>query len=194
MIYHIKKWQKARESKTPGGLILISCIGMSVCSAANAGGPFSNPNKLGDLMMVMTPAYALGMTFMAKDYSGMLQLGESILAAQIASEGIKALEIERRPNGSDYKSFPSGHAVGVFSGAMFVHKRYGWKPALVPYAMGIVTGWSRVSARAHYWHDVVAGAAISALFTWVLVDEWVPKGMDVSADAEQIRLGFHTTF
>ena len=172
--------------------IISMCI--FAISNANAGGPFTSPNKLGDVMMVMSPAYALGMTFMAQDYKGMLQLGESILAAQLASEGIKALEIERRPNGKDYKSFPSGHAVGAFSGAMFVHKRYGWKPALLPYAMGVVTGWARVRAKHHYWHDVAAGAAVSGLFTWLLVDKYVPKGVDVSADSESVRVGFNTTF
>lgn len=165
-----------------------------VCGKANAGGPFTNKNKLGDVMMVMSPAYAFGMTVMAQDWTGSLQLGESVLAAQLASEGIKALELERRPNGNDRKSLPSGHAAGAFSGAMFVHKRYGWKPALVPYGMSLIAGWSRVEACAHYWHDVVAGAAVSALFTWVLVDKYVPSGISVGADPNSIRVGFKTEF
>ena len=145
-------------------------------------------------MLVMSPTYALGMTMMAQDYQGTLQLAESIALAQVASEGIKALELEERPNKSDKKSFPSGHAVGAFSGAMFVHKRYGWKPALMPYAMSVIAGWSRVRARAHYWHDVAAGAAVSALFTWILVDEYMPKGTTVDVDDKSVRLGFNTQF
>lgn len=169
----------------------IAIVGISATAMA---GPFTNKNKLGDLMMVMSPAYALGMTVMADDPDGTLQLIESVAAAQLASEGIKALGIERRPNGADRKSFPSGHAAGAFSGAMFVHKRYGWKPALVPYAMSAVAGWSRVQARAHYWHDVAAGAAVSAFFTWVLVDKHMPKGLDISADTDSVRVGYSTTF
>ena len=157
-------------------------------------GPFKNKNKLGDLMMVMSPAYALGMTVMADDPDGTLELIESVGAAQLASEGIKSLGIERRPNGADRKSFPSGHAAGAFSGAMFVHQRYGWKPALVPYAMSAIAGWSRVQARAHYWHDVAAGAAVSAFFTWVFVDKYVPRGVDISADTQSVRVGFATRF
>lgn len=145
-------------------------------------------------MMVMSPAYALGMTVMAKDWLGTMQLAEVVAISQVASEGIKALELEERPNGSDKKSFPSGHAAGAFSGAMFVHKRYGWKPAMVPYAMGLITGWSRVHSQAHYWHDVAAGAAVSALFTWVLVDEYLPKGVSISADTQFVKLGFSTQF
>lgn len=166
-------------------------IGASVSAYA---GPFTNKNKLGDLMMVMSPAYALGMTVMADDPDGTVQLAESVVAAQLASEGIKAFGLERRPNGNDRKSFPSGHAAGAFSGAMFVHKRYGWKPALLPYAMSAVAGWSRVQARAHYWHDVAAGAAVSALFTWVFVDKYVPNGIDIAADTQSLRVGLSTEF
>ncbi|MBD5391463.1 phosphatase PAP2 family protein [bacterium] len=169
----------------------IAVVGIS--TAAHAG-PFTNKNKLGDLMMVMSPAYALGMTVMADDADGAMQLAESVFAAQIASEGIKALQLERRPNGTDKKSFPSGHAAGAFSGAMFVHRRYGWRPALVPYAMSAIAGWSRVQARAHYWHDVAAGAAVSALFTWVFVDRYVPANVTVAADTESVHVGLKTLF
>ena len=167
---------------------------LMVSSNARAGGPFTNKNKLGDVMMVMSPAYALGMTIMAKDWRGSLQLGESLIASQLASEGIKALELEKRPNGNDRKSLPSGHAAGAFSGAMFVHKRYGWKPALIPYGMSLVASWSRVEARAHYWHDVLAGAVVSGLFTWILVDKYIPKCIDIDAAPEHIRIGYKTNF
>lgn len=166
-----------------------------VCHKANAGGPFTSKNKIGDVMMVMAPAYALGMTVMAHDWDGTLQLGESIIATQVASEGIKAFELERRPNGGDKKSFPSGHAAGAFSGAMFVHKRYGWKPAIIPYGMSLITGWSRVGARAHYWHDVLAGAAVSAIMTWAIVDEYIPNGVSVGVNGDGgMRVGFKTEF
>lgn len=176
--------------------IIIACMAsvLLFSTAAVAGGPFTNKNKLGDIMLVMSPTYALGMTMMAQDYEGTLQLVESVALAQVASEGIKALELEERPNKSDKKSFPSGHAVGAFSGAMFVHKRYGWKPALMPYAMSLIAGWSRTAVRAHYWHDVAAGAAISALFTWVLVDEYLPKNTTVDVDTDSVRVGFNTQF
>lgn len=173
--------------------LVLPCL-ILFCGVSYAGGPFTNKNKLGDVMMVMSPAFALGMTVMAGDAVGAVELGSSVLAAQLASETIKLLEIECRPNGNDKKSFPSGHAAGAFSGAMFVHKRYGWKPALVPYAMSLVTGWSRVAARAHYWHDVAAGAAVSALFTWILVDKYLPDGVSVGADADGVKVGFSTQF
>ncbi len=175
-------------------VLLCLLVLLLAVNEAKAGGPFTSKNKLGDVMMVMSPTYALGMTVAAKDWQGSLQLGESVLAAQLVSEGIKSLELERRPNGGDKKSLPSGHAAGAFSGAMFVHKRYGWKPALIPYGMSLVAGWSRVEVRAHYWHDVLAGAAISALMTWVFVDDYVPQGVSVGVDTDGVRVGFKTEF
>lgn len=175
--------------------ISLSVIGLfGTCPHAYAGGPFTNKNKLGDVMMVMSPAYAYGMTAMANDFTGTLELTGSIIAAQMASEGIKMLNLERRPNGTDRKSLPSGHAAGAFSGAMFVHKRYGWKPALIPYGMSLIAGWSRVEARAHYWHDVAAGAAVSALFTWALVDKYVPSNVCVDVATDGAHIGFKTEF
>ncbi len=168
-----------------------------IASNVSAGGPFSfsRPNKLSDLFMVMTATYALGMTSREQNFDGTIELGLSVLGAQLATEGIKSLELERRPNGSDYKSFPSGHAAAAFSSAMFVHRRYGWKSAIVPYAMAGITGWGRVAADAHYWHDVLGGAAVSALFTWLVVDKYEPaQNFTVSASPDEVHVGFKTEF
>ena len=175
---------------------VFTCLGLltTTNSALAWGGPFSTWGKVGDMALVMAPAYALGLTIAAHDYKGTLQLGESVLAAQVVSEGIKSLKLEERPNHEDKKSFPSGHAAGAFSSAMFVHKRYGFKYAIAPYALSLLTGYSRVRSEAHYWHDVAAGAAISALFTWVLVDKYMPEGVSVSADADSLHIGFSTNF
>ena len=178
--------------------LLLTCCAIvfafQINSASAIGGPFSSWTKAGDMMLVMTPAYALGLSVMAKDYSGALQLGESLLAGQIASEGIKALELEQRPNKKDKKSLPSGHAAGAFSAAMYVHKRYGIRYAITPYVMSIFTSYTRVKTRAHYWHDIAAGAAVSALFTWILVDKYVPKNVELTADTNSVHVGFNTEF
>lgn len=175
-------------------LVIFSACSTLLSAGRAFAGPFTDNEKIGDLMMVMAPAYALGMTVMDHDWKGSLQLAESIFVSQMVVEGIKMLELEERPNGTNRESFPSGHAAGVFSAAMFVHKRYGWKPAIVPYVMAGITGWSRVHVKAHYWHDVLAGAAVSALFTWVFVDKYVPENISVSADPESVQLRFRFSF
>lgn len=165
-----------------------------ICPPAHATNLFANKNKLSDIMMIMSPTYAFGMSMMIKDYKGVAQLGESVFLAQMMSETIKLFELETRPNKSDKKSFPSGHAVGAFSGAMYVHKRYGWKYALVPYSMSLVAGWARTKVRAHYWHDVIGGAALSALVTWILVDNYKLNNMQIATDPDGIQIGFRTQF
>ena len=186
--------KKGKDMSRLRTLAIISICGTLTTNGANAN-PFSNTGKLGDMLMVMTPAYALGLTASEDNFNGALQLITSVAAAQLASEGIKSLELEERPNGSDKKSFPSGHATAAFSGAMFVHKRYGWKKAIVPYIMAGITGWARVESDAHYWQDVLGGAAVAALFTWAFVDKYDSGTyVGISATDNGAKLNFSTKF
>ena len=124
----------------------------------------------GDVTMFLANGWAIGMTMTENDWEGTAQYLESMLGAQLTTEIIKTKIVhERRPNGLNDESFPSGHASGAFSAPMFIHKRYGWKQSLIPYGLAIFTGFSRVHTRMHYTHDVLAGAAVSALFTWMFV-------------------------
>jgi membrane-associated phospholipid phosphatase len=70
---------------------------------------------------------------------------------------------EERPNGSDRRSFPSGHTSLAATGAEFIRKEYGWGWAAPAYLAASFVAWSRVEADKHYTHDVLAGAAIGIL-------------------------------
>ena len=160
---------------------------------AYAGRSFEN---LGDVAMFLSNGWAIGMTAHEKDWDGTAQYLESMLSAQLATEIIKTQIIhETRPNGSDTESFPSGHATGAFSAPMFIHRRYGWKQSLIPYGLALFTGYTRVQARMHYTHDVLAGAAVSALFTWMFVS---PVDSDThvwpSFSSDSAGLRFSTKF
>ena len=125
---------------------------------------------LGDIAMFLANGWALGMTMTEKDWEGTAQYLESMLSAQLTTEIIKTRIIhEKRPNGLNDESFPSGHATGAFSAPMFIHRRYGWQQSLFPYALALFTGFSRVHTRMHWTHDVLGGAAVSALYTWAFV-------------------------
>lgn len=126
--------------------------------------------ELGDIAMFLANGWAIGMTMTEDDWVGTTQYLKSMLGAQLTTEIIKTRIIhEQRPNGLNDESFPSGHATGAFSAPMFIHRRYGWKQSIGPYALALFTGFSRVQSRMHYTHDVLAGAAVSALFTWMFV-------------------------
>jgi membrane-associated phospholipid phosphatase len=79
---------------------------------------------------------------------------------------------EKRPDSDNRDSFPSGHTASAFSGASFIHKRYGIKQAIVPYILATFTGYSRVKENKHHIRDVIAGAVISSAFSLYFADKY----------------------
>ena len=75
---------------------------------------------------------------------------------------------ERRPDGTDHRSLPSGHAAFAFSGATVLHKEFGhlspWV-SVAGYAVATATAVDRVCRNRHHWYDVVAGAGVGVLST-----------------------------
>lgn len=67
---------------------------------------------------------------------------------------------ERRPDGGDNKSFPSGHTSMSFAAAATLQNRYGWKVGLPAQIVAGFVALSRVESRKHHVHDVLVGAAI----------------------------------
>lgn len=70
---------------------------------------------------------------------------------------------ERRPDDTDFKSFPSGHTATAFMGAELVREEYGNAWGAGAYALAAGVGVMRICQRRHYTHDVLAGAAIGFL-------------------------------
>jgi membrane-associated phospholipid phosphatase len=103
---------------------------------------------------------ALGFPAIEGDWKGDLEAGGSMIAAFGATEGLKAAFPERRPDGSDDKSFPSGHASVSFAAAASLQNRYGWKIGLPAQLVAAFVGLGRVQARKHHWYDVATGAAV----------------------------------
>ena len=80
----------------------------------------------------------------------------------------KQLIGERRPDGSDRRSFPSGHATYAFAGATMLHHEYGHLSPWVTvggYGLATLVALDRVRCDRHYLHDVCAGAAIGIAAT-----------------------------
>lgn len=73
---------------------------------------------------------------------------------------------ERRPDGTDNRSFPSGHTSIAFCGATsLMHEYYKVSPwiGVAGYAVATTVAVDRVRRNRHHWGDVVAGAAIGCL-------------------------------
>jgi membrane-associated phospholipid phosphatase len=130
--------------------------------------------KIGDVLAIAVPGYALTLAMREDGYEGVKQFALSCVLSQSTSELLKRAVPEKRPDyvdGNPKNSFPSGHAAGAFTGAFFIHRRYGFQEAIIPYGLAVATAWSRVHAKRHHVHDVIAGALISGLWNWIFVDE-----------------------
>lgn len=105
---------------------------------------------------------AFGIPLIEGDWDGALQAGGSVGATQLLTMGMKKAFPAIRPDGSDDKSFPSGHTSVAFAAAGTIHNRHGWETGLPAYLVAAFVGLSRVEARKHRVGDVLFGAALGA--------------------------------
>lgn len=73
-----------------------------------------------------------------------------------------------RPDGSDNKSFPSGHTATAFMTATMLTKEYGHISPLIgigAYSVAAATGLMRMANNKHWLSDVMTGAGIGVLTT-----------------------------
>ena len=97
---------------------------------------------------------------------------------------LKAVIKVERPDGSDKKSFPSGHAAMAFAAARSIDKEFRqdciWIP-IAGYTAATAVAVERVANNRHHWYDVVAGAALgfgATELTWWASDKLLGKGSD----------------
>ncbi|WP_353206748.1 phosphatase PAP2 family protein [Sphingorhabdus sp.] len=105
---------------------------------------------------------ALGLPIAQGDTQGAFQAAGALGASALITTGLKYTFPELRPDGSDRRSFPSGHTSTAFAAAASLYNRQGASigvPAML--AAGFV-GLARVQADKHHWYDVVVGAGIGS--------------------------------
>ena len=140
-------------------------------------------------------AVAFGLPVFHGDWRGAEQAGLSVGAAFATTEGLKQLIPEQRPDGSDYKSFPSGHTSVSFAAAATLEKRYGWQVGVPAHVVAAFVGVSRVEAKKHFVGDVLVGAAIGEASGWLLSSRrdaavhWLPWG-DAHGGGASVALQF----
>jgi membrane-associated phospholipid phosphatase len=137
-------------------LLSSSLVVASPTYAANT----SDIEKAGDIVALAIPAIAYGSTHYMDDKLGRKQFYQSFATNLGVTYALKSTIDKERPDGSDNKSFPSGHTSVAFQGASFIHKRYGLEYSIPAYIGAGFVAYSRVEADEHDVTDVVAGAAL----------------------------------
>ena len=88
-------------------------------------GAASGLEDAADVLRVALPLWAGAYAWREDDSEGQRQWLIGTAATLGTAYALKALISEERPDGSDDDAFPSGHAAAAFSGAAFLHRRYG---------------------------------------------------------------------
>jgi membrane-associated phospholipid phosphatase len=132
--------------------------------------------------IVATPSGKEAKPWLESKGKGLLIEGCAIGSALGMTATLKAAAGRTRPDQSDQRSFPSGHATAGFSLAALTSGnldsialprgvRTGLKAA--SYAMGVTVGWARVESLSHFPSDVLAGAAIGHFLTVFIHDAFL---------------------
>ncbi len=87
----------------------------------------------------------------------------SVAIMNVGVRTVKPLAGRLRPDGSDHRSFPSGHTATAFMTAAMLDHEYGWRSpwfSIAGYTTAAITGVSRICNNRHWLSDVVTGAGI----------------------------------
>lgn len=136
--------------------------------------------------------YAYGRIFNQPKVS---HLGMDLLRAQIIAEllvqPLKFATHRERPDGSNFQSFPSGHAAATFAAATVIERHLGWKGAAIGYGIASYVAASRLHDNVHNVSDVVFGSAVGVIAgrtvtvhgrgMWTMTPVFVPGGIAVVA-------------
>jgi membrane-associated phospholipid phosphatase len=123
---------------------------------------FQSGNVIGSFLFQVGAGFATYGTGKAIGNQKVAFVGRDIVRAQILSQSLvqtlKYTVRRDRPDHSDNKSFPSGHAASAFATATVLNRYYGWKIGVPAYALGSYVALARMSWNRHHASDVVMGA------------------------------------
>ena len=126
--------------------------------------------RAGDVLSYALPVATLGTELWRGDRQGAWQFAESFVVTVTATELLQRTTGVERPDHSNDRSFPSGHAARAFAAATYVHRRHGLESAWPLYALATYVGYTRVQANRHRWADIAGAAGVAALSSGWLVD------------------------
>jgi len=168
----VKRAYKALIIPLLWGFLLLLSVGTAIGDGIETAG---------DALQFALPAAGAALVFAHGDFQGGLEFAESVGLTLGVTYALKYTVPETRPNGGG-QSFPSAHTSLSFSSAEFMRKRYGWEYGAPAYAAATFVAYSRVENGDHHPNDVIAGAAIGFLSSYLFTKPY--KGWHIEVDAE----------
>ena len=92
-----------------------------------------------------------------------MDLIRALVVDYTLTEAIKYATHRERPDHSNFKSFPSGHASTTFAFATALERHLGWKYVVPAYVFSSYVAISRLHDNRHYLSDVAFGASIGVI-------------------------------
>lgn len=147
-----------------------------------------------DVLRLALPAAAWGLSQTEQTDAGAWMFYKSFATTIVSTQLLKSTISAPRPDGSDDKGFPSGHASMAFQGAAFMQRRYGWAYGAPAYALATYVGYSRVDNRHHYSKDVLAGAVLGIVSSYLFTDPATNWQLQPLFSANQLGLQLSGVF
>lgn len=142
----------------------------------------------GDIGSGAVPLAALGVSIAKQDWQGLWQFGLGYGVTTLGTKAGKRWFPKERPNGANDRSRISGHTSAAFSGAAFLHHRYGWEYGLPAYLAAGVVGYSRVTTDWHHPEDVLLGAALAIGVSYLFTSDY-DTGLQVQPQLSERIVG-----
>ncbi len=168
-------------------------------AAASTSKPLSSTEKniesLGTGVAIAMPLIAGGISVYKHDWTGVAQLGAETIMTVGTAYALKQFVRERRPDGSDFRSFPSNTTALSASGSSYLWGRYGWEYGLPAFFATQFVSYSRVQAKQHHWYDTLASSAIAAGYGYILTTRFkkrynVTTSLSASPDGAYASLSY----
>jgi membrane-associated phospholipid phosphatase len=177
----------------------ILCIWCTGAWAAPAVPPLSSNKKAietaGTAVAIAMPLVAAAITIRKGDRMGLAQLATETLLTVGTAYALKNIVRERRPDGSDFQSFPSDTTALSASGSSYLWGRYGWEYGLPAFAATQFVSYSRIQAKKHHWYDTLASSALAAGYGYVLTTPFTKRrnittGMTATPDSVYVQMSY----
>ncbi len=132
----------------------------------------SDKDKQADVLMLALPASAYLLSWAEHDRDGAWALTRSLGLSALSTLALNSVIDKDSPNGKSDDAFPSGHSTIAFSSAAFIQRRYGWKKGIPAYLVASYVGWLRVETDDHDYADVIGGAAVGILSSYLFTERF----------------------